>query len=300
MIDTGLKDKAVLLTGGNNPHGIGAATAKAFALQGAAVFLHYFRQPVELIDNLKDGSDFDTPGVPFFLKMQTMSAEDTVQAIRKQGGQAEAWEGNLAEPDLIPMLFDRAEEAFGPVDVLVNNAADYLADTFLPKNTLEGEEGALWEAGPHRSTISAESCDRHFAANSRAAALMMAEFARRHIERKRNWGRIINVSADCSWGCSGEVSYRASKYALESYSRSAAAELGPFGITVNIVSPGPIQTGYITPQMEEELAGDIPLRRIGQPEDVADVIVFLASEQARWVTGQLFTVHGGHQMSLGR
>ena len=300
MIDTGLKDKFVLLTGGNNPHGIGAATAKAFALQGAAVFIHYFRQPVELIDNLKDRSDFDTPGIPFFLKMQTMSAEEIVQAIRKQEGRAEAWEGNLADPDFIPMLFDRAEEAFGPVDVLVNNAADYLPDTFLPEKTLAGDERALWEAGPLRSTINAVSHDRHCAVNTRAVALMMAEFARRHIERDRNWGRIINISADCSWGCPGEVSYRASKYALESYSRSAAAELGSFGITVNIVSPGPIQTGYITPQMEEELIGDIPLRRIGQPEDVADVIVFLASEQARWVTGQLLCVHGGHRMSLGR
>jgi len=107
------------------------------------------------------------------------------------------------------------------------------------------------------------------------------------------------VSADCSWGCPGEISYRASKYALESYSRSAAAELGPLGITVNIVSPGPVQTGYISPQMEQELVGDIPLRRVGQPTDIADAIAFLASDQARWATGQLLCVHGGHRMSLG-
>ena len=107
------------------------------------------------------------------------------------------------------------------------------------------------------------------------------------------------MSADCSWGCPGEVSYRASKYALESYSRSAAAELGPLGITVNIVSPGPVQSGYISPQMERVLLGDIPLRRVGQPTDIADAIVFLASEQARWITGQLLCVHGGHRMSLG-
>ena len=128
---------------------------------------------------------------------------------------------------------------------------------------------------------------------------MMAEFARRHVERKQRWGRIVNVSADCSEGCPAEVSYRASKYALESYSRSAAAELGPFGITVNIVSPGPIQTGYIAPEMEEELIRDIPLRRVDQPSDIADAIVFLASDQARWITGQLLCVHGGHRMSLG-
>ena len=86
---------------------------------------------------------------------------------------------------------------------------------------------------------------------------------------------------------------------LETYSRSAAAELGPLGITVNIISPGPVQTGYISPQMEEELVSDIPLRRVGQPTDIADAIVFLASEQAAWITGQLLCVHGGHRMLLG-
>ena len=87
----------------------------------------------------------------------------------------------------------------------------------------------------------------------------MAEFAHRIVKRNSKWGRIINISADCARVSPGEVSYRASKYAFESYSRSAAAELGPFGITVNIVSPGPIQTGYITPELEKALIKDIPL-----------------------------------------
>jgi len=300
MIDPGLNNKTVLVTGGNNPSGIGAATARAFAAQGAAVFIHYFRQPLEGQGGVKEQGAPNAPGLRFFLTQQSKSAEEVIQAIRTQGGQAESWECNLAEPNAIPILFDRVENEFGRVDVLVNNAADYLADTFLPAKTLEGDDLTLWENGPFVSTISAESHNRHFAVNTRAVALMMAEFARRHIERNRSWGRIINISADCSWGCPAEISYRASKHALESYSRSAAAELGPYGITVNIVSPGPVQTGYITPQMEEGLIGDIPLRRVGQPEDIADVIVFLASEQARWVTGQLITVHGGHRMSLGR
>ena len=300
MINPGLKDKTVLVTGGNNPHGIGAATAKSFAAQGAAVFIHYCRQSRDLQGSFKEQSDLNTPGLRFFLAQQAKSADEVVQAIRKQGGQAESWECNLAEPDLIPTLFDHAEEEFGHVDVLVNNAADYLADTFLPEKILEGGDFALWDHGPFVSTISADSHDRHFAVNTRAVALMMSEFARRHIGQNRNWGSIINVSADCSWGCPGEISYRASKHALESYSRSAAAELGPFGITVNIVSPGPVQTGYIPPESESKLVDEIPLRRVGQPEDIADVIVFLASEQARWVTGQLITVHGGHRMSLGR
>ncbi len=298
MIDPGLTDKVVLVTGGNNPHGIGAATARAFAQQGTAVFIHYFCYTAELTETECDESD--TPGLPFYLKMQAKSAEEVVREIRKQGGRAECWACDLSEADRIPELFDFAEKAFGPVDVLVNNAADYEADTLLPDQTSGEGERALWAEGPLVSTVTAKSHDRHFAVNSRAPALMMAEFSRRHIEGGRRWGRIVNVSADCAEGCPQEISYRASKYALESYTRSAAAELGPYGITVNAVSPGPVQSGYITPDSEKELIAEIPLRRVGQPEDVADAIVFLASEQARWVTGQLLFVHGGHRMALGR
>jgi len=116
----------------------------------------------------------------------------------------------------------------------------------------------------------------------------------------KKWGRIINISADCAWGSPGEVSYRASKYAIESYSRSAAAELGPYGITVNVVSPGLIQTGYISPELEKSLIPEIPLRRIGKPEDIAKAVLFFTSEQANWITGQLLFVYGGHRMALGQ
>ena len=154
--------------------------------------------------------------------------------------------------------------------------------------------------GPPIATINAESHDRHFAVNSRAVAMLMSTFARRIIERKTQWGRIINISADCAWGCPKEISYRASKYALESYSRSAAAELGPYGITVNVVSPGPVQSGYITAEIEQMLIPDIPLRRVGQPEDIANAVIFFASEQAGWITGQVIFVHGGHRMAFGQ
>jgi 3-oxoacyl-[acyl-carrier protein] reductase len=73
-------------------------------------------------------------------------------------------------------------------------------------------------------------------------------------------------------------------------------ELGRYGITVNVVAPGPIQTGWIPPEAEESIVEDIPLGRLGQPDDVADVVVFLASEQARWVTGQRLFVGGGHRV----
>jgi NAD(P)-dependent dehydrogenase (short-subunit alcohol dehydrogenase family) len=97
-------------------------------------------------------------------------------------------------------------------------------------------------------------------------------------------------------GIGGVLLYAASKHAIESYSRSAALEMGKYGITVNVAAPGPIQTGWLTPEQETQIATQTPLGRVGRPEDVADVIVFLASEQAHWLTGQLLYVGGGWRM----
>ncbi len=276
MIDTGLQDKVVLVTGAN--HGIGAATARAFAGQGVRVFLHYLRLP----PTNEEGA-----------AQRALDAAEVVQAIRAGGGQAEAQEADLADPAAIPLLFDRAEATLGPVDVVVNNAAvgDGPKDTFVPLPT-----EALDRFERSMATVTAASHDRHFAVNSRAVALMMAEYARRHVARGATWGRIINISTDGAFCFPEEISYGASKAALESYSRSAAIELSRYGITINIISPGPIQTGWMTPEMEANIVRDIPLGRVGQPEDVADVIVFLASEQARWLTGQCLHVGGGHKM----
>lgn len=295
MIDTGLKSKVVLVTGAN--HGIGAATAKAFAAEGAKVFINYLRlSPEDYGVSEEEANRASTPGESFYRAQQTKSADEVVRAIRERGGQAEAWEADLADPAIIPQLFDRLEATFGSVDVLVNNAAHSMSDTFIPQSQLGAEDRSA--GGFRMGAVTPESIDQHFAVNSNAVALMMAEFARRHIESGKHWGRIVNVSTDGASGFSGEVSYGASKHALESYSRAAAAELGKYGITVNIVSLGPVQTGWIAPELEQKEVPTIPLGRVGQPEDVADVIVFLASEQARWVTGQLLYVGGGHVMPL--
>lgn len=299
MIDPGLKEKVVLVTGGNNPYGIGAAIARAFASQGAKVFIHYFRQEIDVATEKQADSHSQESGLTFFFEQQRKTADEVLASVRKSGGQVQSWEGDLRLPENVDRLFAAAEKAFGQIDILVNNAAEYVADTILPPVALK-ENAKLWEDGPSISTIDVKSHDRHFAVNSRAVAILMAKFAQRIIERQTRWGRIINISADCAWGCPKEVSYRASKYAMESYSRSAAAELGPYGITVNVVSPGPVQSGYISPEMEGALIPDIPLRRVGRPEDIADAVVFFASEQAGWITGQLLFVHGGHRMNFGQ
>ncbi len=125
---------------------------------------------------------------------------------------------------------------------------------------------------------------------------LIEEFTRRHTARKANWGRIVNISTDWAECFPTEISYGASKAAAEAYSRAAAVELGKYGITVNIIGPGPIQTGWMSKEVEANAAQTAPLKRVGTPEDVADVVVFLTSEQARWLTGQRLFVGGGNRI----
>ena len=292
MIDPGLRNKVVLVTGANNPFGIGAAVAEAFAAQGAAIFMTYLRsQPEEYGIDAVSAAEATTPGEPFYRARNAEAPDAVLGRLREQAVRVGSAEINLAAPETMPQLFDRVEETLGPVDILINNAAHSVPDSF-GSIALSEED---W-AGRMRAMVDVRSHDRHFAVNSRAVALLMAEFARRHVHRGAGWGRIVNISTDAASCFPGEVSYGASKAALESYSRSAAVELGQFGITVNVVAPGPIQTGWISAEAEEPIVEDIPLGRMGRPDDVADVVVFLASEQARWVTGQRLFVGGGHRV----
>jgi 3-oxoacyl-[acyl-carrier protein] reductase len=288
MINPGLRGKVAIVTGANNIIGIGAATARALAAQGAAVFVTYYCADEEVT------GDTSVPGEAMYRAQQTHTAEHVVQEIRQRGGRAMMMAADLSDPAVVPEIFEHAEAAFGPVEVLINNAAYCVQDTLIPPDALR--PGAVAPDGFPLIGITPETHDQHFAVNSRAVALMMAEFARRHVQRGAQRGRIVNISTDGSPGFNGEVSYGASKHALESFSRAAAKEFGQFGITVNIASLGPIQTGWIAPELERQIAQNTPLGRVGTPEDVADVVVFLASEQARWLTGQLIHIGGGHAM----
>jgi len=288
-MNTGLRDRVVLITGAQ--HGIGAATAKAFAAEGAAVFLHYFRTCFKVERTDKP----EAPGLSLFLQRQSQSADAVVQEIRAAGGRAAAWECDLSQPDSIATLFHNAEAAFGPVEVLVNNAAYWEDDSFLsPEIKPANPFVESWKVRPR--AITPETHDRHFAVNTRAVALLMAEYFRRHVARNARWGRIINVSTEGAHCFPGEISYGASKAAMEAYTRSAACEFAKFGITANIVAPGATQTGWITPELEQQVLPTIPAGRLGTPQDLADAIVLLASDQARWITGQLLNVGGGSRM----
>lgn len=287
MINPQLENKVVLVTGAN--HGIGAATAKTFAAQGAKVFITYYREPCPYSDEqLQQAKAAEIGGDVLYRAMQQQSADLMIDNIRAQGGVAVAHELDLADSNNIPPLFNLCESSLGGVDVLVNNHTLCVHETFDPF-LVTNEGGGI-------RLVTAAGVDAHFAVNARAYAMLMAEYLQRYLKRGAKSGRIINISTDAAHAHTANVSYAASKHAIESYSRSAAAEMGKYGITVNIVAPGPIQTGYLPPKAVEDIASTTPLRRVGEPEDIADVVVFLASEQARWITGQLIYVGGGWRM----
>ncbi len=245
MIDTGLHGKTVIVTGAN--HGIGAAITLAFGREGARILVNYLRQSPELYGETQvNVENAKVHGRAYYCREIGQTADWVAQKIQALNGECIIFEADLSDPDMIPKLFDLAEEKWKAVDIIVNNAAFDMPDTFLPQQILDKDP--VFAEEYFLKPLTAQTHDVHFDVNSRAATLMMAEYAKRHIARNAQWGRIINITTDGAWCHASNVSYGASKFAIESYSRSAATELGPYGITVNVISPGAVQTGWITPK----------------------------------------------------
>ncbi|WP_280432482.1 SDR family oxidoreductase [Nocardia brasiliensis] len=200
------------------------------------------------------------------------AAEQVVDAIERAGGRGCVVPADVADPAQLRKLFDSAEERFGGIDVLVNNVGT-------------ARFAAIAEA-------SDEDYELMFSINTRATFVALREAA----NRLRDNGRIIVVSSGVTATHRPESGlYSASKAAAEELARVLAKELGARGITVNNVLPGAIKTEALaaarSPELTEQIVAATPLGRIGEPDDIARIVAFLASEAGGWITGE--TVHAG-------
>ena len=262
-----LSNHVALVTGAN--HGIGAATARTLAACGARVLISYLR--------LEDVPD---PGIPeAYRRSRASSADHVLEAIRAAGGRAIAVEVDLADSTTAARLFDVAEAELGPVDILVNNATGWLSDTFTP------EIGDSF--GRNHVRVSSETFDRQFSIDARAAATLIAELARRHASQRAGWGRIVSLTSGGPTGFPGEVSYGAAKAALENYTMSAAFELAHLGITANVLYPPVTDTGWVADEVRRQMGKRRDLIHIAEPEEVAAVIAYLVSDEARLITANV-------------
>jgi 3-oxoacyl-[acyl-carrier protein] reductase len=200
------------------------------------------------------------------------AALEVVAAVEAAGRRAVALAADVAAPDQLRGLFDAAERHYGGIDIVVGNVG-------------------LARFAPIADTSDTDY-DQMFATNTRATFMVLREAA----NRVRDGGRIVVVSSGAAvTHRPGAGVYAASKAAGDELVRVLARELGPRGITVNSVLPGATRTEALTaaqpPAVLEQIAAQNPLRRLGEPDDIAEIVAFLASDAARWLTGQ--TVHAG-------
>ena len=270
MIDYGLEGKVAIVTGANNPQGIGAATAIAFARQGAKLALVY-KKILETFDKNKTNKN----GPDRYHAANAGDASAVEIKLKEIDADYVVFESDISDEGEVKRIYSKIIEKYGKVDILVNNAA------ICDENGCDTIE-----------KITKSIIDDTFAVNVRGSLLMMREF----VNNRGEYGRIINLSTDASQIFAGQITYGSSKATLEALTRSVALEVGKYGITVNCVAPGPTQTGWIDAEFEKSVVSMIPMGKLIQPQDIAQTILFLASEQAKMLTGQVIKVSGGHAL----
>ena len=267
MIDYGLKDKVVLITGANNPWGIGATTAISFAREGAKVVLVHKK-----INRPFDATKTDKNGVDRYYSANAGDASLVEAKLKEMNADYLSIESDISIEENAKDIYVQALTKYGKIDVLVNNAA---TDDENGLDTIE--------------KITQNVIDDTFAVNVRGSLLMTREF----VNRRGDYGRIINISTDAAQTFAGQITYGASKATLEALTRSIALEVAQYGITVNCIAPGPTQTGWIDEDFEKVVVPMIPMGNLIAPNDIAETVLFLSSEQAKMITGQVIKVSGG-------
>ncbi len=245
-----LREKVAVVTGGSR--GIGRAIALELAQRGAKVVVNYHKSP--------------------------HAAESVVSEIQASGGQAAAFQADVADPAAAQNLIKFAIETFGDLHILVNNAG-ITRDKLIMMITEED-----WDAVLETNLKSTFIC-------SKAAV--------KHMIRKR-YGRIINIASVAGqMGNPGQTNYSASKAGQIGFTKALAREVAGRNITVNAVAPGFVDTEILLAMPPETLEAAlklVPLGRKGQPEEIAYAVAFLASDQAAYITGQVLGVDGGMAM----
>ncbi len=253
------RDQVAVVTGGGR--GLGQATARLLAQRGAAVCVNY--------------------------AVHADAAEALVAEIATAGGRAIAVSADVAEPAAVEAMIARAEAELGPVSILVNNA------------------GVSWQG-------TLDTYDREQVARMREVNVDGVIHATRAVMasmRARRYGRIVNLSSVAAIGTAlpGNAFYAAAKAEVAILTRRFALELGPHGITVNAVAPGFVRTDMTQrgrgaadwAGTEQRLAARAMMGRIGEPQDIANAVVFLASPESGWITAQMLTVDGGRMDYIG-
>jgi 3-oxoacyl-[acyl-carrier protein] reductase len=206
------------------------------------------------------------------------AAEETAERVREAGVKCELFKGDVSSPESVEALFKGVSDAFGRVDILVNNAG-ITRDNLMMR-------------------MKEEEFDEVLRTNLKGTYLCTRAALRPMIRAR--WGRIVNVSSVVGLvGNAGQANYAASKAGIIGFTKSVAREVAQRGITVNAVAPGYVETeltGSLPENVKDQIRSQVPMGRFGEPEEVAQVVAFLAGETAGYVTGQTIAVDGGMTM----
>ena len=268
-----LTGKVAVVTGGSR--GLGRADCLALARAGADVVVTDIL--MESDPKLQEAAEGAQSALAqLFTSQHIVHTEQTSEEIRSMGRRSAAMKMDVTKPEQIREVFADIKKEFGSIDILVNNAAtlDHVAQ-------IENQSDELWERDLRVNLSGAFNC-------TKAAWPYM---------REQNWGRVVFMASVAgTLGGFGQASYAATKAAVIGLGKSMALEGARYGITCNIVAPGIIGTEAFNagnPKMNDRMVLRTALRAPGEPEDIANTIVFLASPEAKYITGQTITVAGG-------